>query len=839
MVKRLLSTALLLTALLALSITSNAYLLQKKVFSGSGASLSWTLSGSDSGNVYSSVKDDMYVVHIENEGDKESDIKVSHSEFAIYKGIAYNLTFKLSATKDCKVYAEINEYTEPYTEVWNNNLTPYEIKANEVLTVTQRITTAKDIKNAELSFKFGGKLAGETPYDIYIIHAALAGNTPATPTPISSSAGDIRINQLGYFPAGPKKATLSLGKEGIPNPLTWNLKNSTGDIVATGKTTPAGVDHSSGENVHIIDFSTYSGYGRDYQLFVGEAASFKFDITYDLYSQMKYDSLKYFYHARSGIKIEMPYCVESKWARPAGHLRDIAALKPGSGYAGPETIDCTGGWYDNSDCNKYLINGGLTLWLLQNQYEHSKVKGKSDAFFNQLNIPESGNTINDLLDEARWEMEWMLNMQIPTGFDREGMAAHKSAAENWSGLATRPDQDVQNRIYSPPSTAATLNLAACAAQAARLWKEIEPAFSQKCLTAAIKAYKAAKENPAVFVADGQETGSLAYGDSYLEDEFYWAACELYSTTKEVSYLADLKSYQYYFEIPTELRAEYKGISGCFNCSNTGALGTLTLALVSPDEFPGAIDRIKKAADIFIGEQNKESYGMPLPESTYISSFYDEKEEVFGYPSESNIYIYKAIVLAYAYEFSKEQKYLNSILESMDYVLGRNANGISYITGYGDVPVKYPNHRFFCPNADPAFPPAPSGFLVSGPNSSGKDHLTFVFRMKELNFPAQKWYVDNEQSWSTNLLKINLNAGLAWVTYYIDAYTSRSSSFFPEDINMDGKINVADLIVIAKSFGCTRSDLNFNPDCDMNGDGRINMSDIVKIALKFGQSHFIQ
>jgi endoglucanase len=834
MFKKLSSAVLFLIALLALSATCNAYLLQKKVFSGSGASLSWTLSESDLDNAYSFVKDDMYVIHIDNKGEKESDIKVSHSEFSIYKGITYNLTFKLSATKDCKVYAEINEFTEPYSEVWNNSLTPYEIKANEVLAVTQKITTSKDIKNAELSFKFGGILAGETPYDVNIIFAALAGNSPATPTPALER--DIRVNQLGYFPDGPKKATLNLKGEEISSSLTWNLKNSVGSVVATGKTIPMGNDHSSGENVHTIDFSTYSGYGKDYQLVVGNAVSYKFDIAYDLYSQMKYDSLKYFYHARSAIKVELPYCVDSKWSRPAGHMKDIATLKPGTGHTGPEALDCTGGWYDNSDHNKYLINGGLTLWLLQNQYEHSKIKGTDNVFLKQLNIPESVNSINDLLDEAKWELEWMFRMQIPSGFEREGMAAHKVADEGWTGLATRPDQDTQNRIYSPPSTAATLNLAACAAQAARIWKDIDSDFSDKCLTVAIKAYNAAKENPVIYVHEGQEIGSLAYGDGYLEDEFYWAACELYATTKKANYLNDLKSYEYCFEIPIELRAEYKGISGCFNCSNTGALGTLSLALVSSGEFPEAIESIKKAADAFINEQKKESYGMPLPESMYISSFYDEKEEVYGYPSESNAYIYKIIILAYAYDFSKDSKYLFSLLESMDYLLGRNANNKSYISGYGDDSIKYPNHRFFCPNADPAFPPVPPGFLVSGPNSSGKDHLTFVLRMKELNFPAQKWYIDNEQSWSTNLMKISLNAGLAWVTYYIDVHASQPSLYFPEDINKDGKINMADIIIIAKAFGCTISDSNFDLRCDLNGDSRINMSDLVKMALKFGWTY---
>ncbi len=835
MIKKLSVGLLFIIVLLVVNTTCNAYLLQKKVFSGTGSSLAWTFHESAPDNAYTRAEDDMYVVHIDNKGQNESDIKVSYRGFSLYKGVTYNIAFKLTATKDCKFNAKIMEYTDPYTEVLNSYLTPYSIKANEVLSVNQKFTSPKDIANAELSFEFGGRLAGEVPYDVKIISVTLSGNNPATPTP--APLRDIRVNQLGYFPSGPKKATLNLQGQEISTPLTWKLINSTGEVVATGKTIPSGSDHSSGENVHIIDFTGYTAYGKDYQLVVGNAVSHKFDITQDLYSNMKYDSLKYFYHARSSIKIEMPYCVESQWARPAGHADDTASLKEGTDYTGPKTLNCTGGWYDSADHNKYLVNGGLSLWLLQNQYEHSKLRGTDAIFLEQLYIPESDNDINDLMDETRWEMEWMLKMQIPSGYDKEGMASHKVADENWTGLATRPDQDTQKRIYSPPSTAATLNLAACAAQAARIWKDVDSAFANKCLTAAVKAYNAAKENPAMFVKNGQETGSTAYGDNYLEDEFYWAACELYATTREQNYITDIKSYKNCFEIPVELSGEDQGIKGCFNCSSTGALGTITLALTCSNEFPQVIESIIKAADIFISEQKKESYGMPLPESTFKTSFFDIIEEYYGYPTDSNSYIvYKAVVLAYAYDFAHKNKYISSIMESMDYLIGRNVNNKSYITGYGDDPAKYPNHRFFCPNADPSFPPVPPGFLVSGPNSSGQDHLTLVYQMKELKFPAQKCYFDNEQSWSTNVVKINLNAGLAWAAYYIDSYCSEGLIYLNEDINKDFTINMADVAMIAKGFGLIKSDTNFDFRCDLNGDGSVNMSDVIKIVLKFGYSY---
>ncbi|MDP4182401.1 MAG: dockerin type I domain-containing protein, partial [Bacillota bacterium] len=93
------------------------------------------------------------------------------------------------------------------------------------------------------------------------------------------------------------------------------------------------------------------------------------------------------------------------------------------------------------------------------------------------------------------------------------------------------------------------------------------------------------------------------------------------------------------------------------------------------------------------------------------------------------------------------------------------------------------------------------------------------------------YIDNEQSWSTNVVKINLNAALAWVTYYIDAY-----GFGPEDINRDGAVNMIDVITLAKAFGSNQSGLNFDLRCDLNGDKCINMIDVIKIACKFNSTY---
>jgi len=830
---------LLITLLLGTLTCSAAELLQTTEFSG-GVSNPWHISESREENSYSKVKDGQYVIHIDHKGSLMWDVQISHEKISISKGHTYIVSFSLTANKDCKVYAKIGDRREPYEEAWNNNWRPFDVKANEILSVRDTFVADRDYRDAVFAFYLGGELAADPPYEISFISMSLyepyiePTSTP-TPTPVKY----IRVNQLGYYPNATKKATLRVSGSQT-SPIEWQLKNSEGTVVTSGTIKPFGLDNSSNETVHIIDFSHYTTPGKDYQLFANYETSFPFDIGTDIYSQMKYDALKYFYHARSGIEIKMPYCVDSKWARPAGHTDDVAVLAEGKDYNGPSTINGTGGWYDAGDHGKYVANGGFALWILQNLYEHSKSKGIDDTFGdNKLNIPESDNSINDLLDETRWEMEWMLNMQIPEGFERAGMAVHKLADEKWTSLATRPDEDTQKRVYYPPSTAATLNLAACAAQASRIWKDIDEEFSQRCLTASQIAYKAAKENPAIFVPYGIEVGSSTYGDNYVEDDFYWAACELYVTTGEEEYLVDLKGYKDSLKMPVTLTGEYKGWAGCFDRCSTGGLGTLTLALHKKDEFPEAVDSINSAADVFIEVQNKEGYGVPL--SSVTIEFFGREGSMEAYPYASNSYVInKALVMAYAYDFSNDTKYIDGLTESMDYLMGRNPLYKAYVTGYGENPVKNPHHRFFCPQIDDTYPSVPPGFLVGGPYSESQSIWPLAGCAPSNITPPQICYIDNVEAWDVNEVNISFNAPLSWVTYYLDAFGKEIPArptptpiVVPEDFNKDGVVNMVDVMMLAQAI------YGYDPIYDLNHDGVINMADVMKLAIKFGYTYRVQ
>ena len=323
----------------------------------------------------------------------------------------------------------------------------------------------------------------------------------------------------------------------------------------------------------------------------------------------------------------------------------------------------------------------------------------------------------------------------------------------------------------PVSTAATLNLAATAAQASRIWKTIDATFSAKCLTAAEKAWAAALANPAIY-APIHKTGGGPYNDSYVEDEFYWAACELYVTTGKAEYLTYLQASKHYLEMPSTLASgEDDGLMGCFTWGSTQGLGTVTLALVKGNlpeaEVTKARNACAAAADTWIAQMEKEGYIVPI------------KVGANGYPWGSNSFVLNdLIVMALARDFTKNDKYLNGVTDGIDYLLGRNPNDKCYVTGYGEHPLENPHHRFWAYQSNTKFPKPPAGAISGGPNSGLQDPWVQGTGWKGTGpdaIPGAKCFMDHIESWSTNEVTINWNVALAWVTAYLDENSDFSQS----------------------------------------------------------------
>ncbi|MET8252818.1 glycoside hydrolase family 9 protein [Micromonospora sp. NPDC005197] len=672
------------------------------------------------------------------------DAGIGQDGVPLIAGAEYTLGFAVSATPGAAVKAVLQLGSAPYTTYAAVDATA----TGTAQRVEKTFTVPDDNPNAQLIFQVGGSAATQT---ICLDDVSLRGGEP--PEPYEPDTGPrVRVNQVGYLPGGPKNATVVTEATG---PLPWQLRSAAGAVLASGTTTTRGVDAASGQNVQTVDFSSYRTPGSGLTLTVDGETSHPFDISGTLYDRLRADSLQFFYAQRSGIAIDGDL-IGDEYARPAGHLgvapnRGDTTVPCQPGVC-DYSLDVRGGWYDAGDHGKYVVNGGIATYQLLNTFERTKTAATADGGARladgSLRVPERGNGVPDILDEARWELEFLLRMQVPAGKPLAGMVHHKIHDQNWTGLPLAPQDDPQPRELHPPSTAATLNLAATAAQCARLFAPYDAAFARRCATAAKTAYAAAKAHPAVYASPNDGTGGGAYDDSNVTDEFYWAAVELYLSTGEQTYLTDLSASPHHTGDVFDPRG--------FGWQSVAALGRLDLATV-PSGLPAAeLTRVRAsvtgAADAYLAELRRQAYGLPMPG--------DANSYFWG--GNSSI-INNAIVLATAFDLTRNATYRDGAVQAMDYILGRNALNISYVTGWGEHNAQNQHSRIFGHQLNPGLPRPPDGSLAGGANAALQD--PFAAQLLAGCKPMF-CYVDDINSYSTNEVAINWNSALAWISSFL-------------------------------------------------------------------------
>lgn len=600
----------------------------------------------------------------------------------------------------------------------------------------------------------------------------------------TSQEGDIYVNQVGYVPNAPKLATIVRANNA---PVTWRLRDAQNATVFSGTSIDFGLNPASGQSVHTIDFSAYTTPGDGYSLLIGGSSSASFSISSNIYQQLKIDALQYFPHNQAGtpIKSEFATAATPALTRQAGHKSEIVGCFVGEDTRGTQwtgcnyQLDVTGGWYDAGDYGKYTVGEGYAAWMMLNTYERLKLKQsyKMQPFRDgRLSIPRGQNGQNDLLDVARTGIEFMLKMQIPDGNTAElirgaepggqvnilrqdvgGMVHHKVHADLDTPIPLRPSQDNLERALYPPSTAATLHLAAVGAQCARIWRDIDPAFSARCLTAARRGYAAALAVPDAYALDINYGGG-GYEDEEINDEFFWATSELLITTGEAQYQNRLATYRSGVGASLQSRDAYWGYVEYF--------GLMSMLAQVPTyegvaELPGYIRDARagmlSVAERFYEEAEDSAYGLPYAGTNYY------------WGSNANL-LSRSLVMAHAYEIGGNANYQKTVINVMDYLLGRNPMNTSYISGYGTNAMEKPHHRFWGNSMDATLPKPHPGTMSGGPNNI--NFLEPVAQALEGNCTGQTCWVDDAGAYTMNEVSIVWNSPLFWIATYLDGSNER-------------------------------------------------------------------
>ncbi|GEA49892.1 endoglucanase [Vibrio inusitatus NBRC 102082] len=690
------------------------------------------------------------------------DIVFGQGGFGLEQGERYQIEFTVRADQNTRIRAVLQHDGAPYTTYVGEDVRVSKSARRNKVRLTQKHTSDD---NVTLQFQMGGQKQTK----VCISDVSILGKQYVKKEFIQP----VRVNQTGYLPNANKIAVIQTHES---KPIAWKVKDATGQVLASGKTTVFGDNKASNEHVHQVDFSNLKEEDTNLVLSVDGKDSFPFAISSDIYEQLTEDAFLYFYHNRSAIDVLEQYVQRQDLARPAGHASDVVTCfdkrdKEGNMWPGCDfEIDVSGGWYDAGDHGKYVVNGGISTWTLLNLYErfkHIESIGLPLERKNNL-IPESESGVNNVLSEARWNLEFMLAMQIPEGkkvyapvgdqsaeidnlqlteIDAGGLAFHKVADERWAKMPYPPHLSDIKRYVGQPSTAATLNLSAVAAQGARIWRDIDEEFADRCLQSAERAWNAALNHPEIY-AYNNFNGSGPYGDLKISDELYWAAAELYITTGEDKYKQFVESSNHFLETPVG----DKDSSGDFYWREMAPAGTISLAVVpnnlGEDKIQAARDNLIKTARAYNDQAKSEGYNL-----TY-------NPENYPWGSNSNV-VNRSIFLIYGYDFSGSVDLLKSAASNMDYVLGTNPLNLSYVTGYGSKFVHNPHHRFWAHQNDNNSPRPAPGALSGGPNSiSFSDPIASA--MSQYCHP-QTCFKDDIGAWTLNEITINWNSPLVWVS----------------------------------------------------------------------------
>ena len=514
----------------------------------------------------------------------------------------------------------------------------------------------------------------------------------------------IFVNQIGYAKNNLKTAYV----KGVSENDSFELYSKDGQIVYTGKLGKPVSDEISGETTCAADFSSFDEEGV-YYLGVQDSKSCCFKIGTGIFNPVYTSVLRYFYLSRCGQRIDDKF-----FGHEACH--NIPALIYGTEIK--KSVD--GGWHDAGDYGRYIIAAAKAVMDLLLAYR--ECSGSYDDF--------------DILSEVRFELDWMLKMQR-----EDGGVYHKVSCYHFCSYIL-PQDEKDELVISPVSTAATADFAGCLAFASTFFEASDKDYAKMLLNAAIKAQNYIDKNKDELFMNPPEITTGGYGDWSIFDEKYFALSSLYVVTKKKDYLTKAlkirKKGRIKKDDPSVPWKKYWYFSFGWSCVSGYASQLLieNRELLSEEQIKDIETEVIENADKILSMIEKSAFGAGL-------------ERVF-WGSNGQV-CDEAHVLLLAYDITKNRKYYSGALKQLDYLFGCNPLELCYVTGNGIKSPKHCHHRpsIFLKKIMP-------GMLAGGPcfpliDEAAKKYLK--------NKPMLSCFIDKDESYSTNEVAIYWNSTL--------------------------------------------------------------------------------
>ena len=658
--------------------------------------------------------DEQLEVAIDETGSVGHGVQVHCDGFELLKNGVYEISFDISSsvdrTMDWRIQINGEDY-RPYVSRQDIGL------SNEMQHFTYTFTMEEESDPApRMCFNLGfyandGQLGGHKVL-IDNVELFLKDDSKTEETRDEDMSKNININQIGYRPGDTKLAIFR--DSGLDSKFDV-INVETGETVFTGDIYGEVETPSAGENVAHGDFSPIKEPGT-YKLVAAKSGeSYEFTIADNVYDDIFNDIVKMLYLQRCGSDLEAEYAGD--FAHSACHSQEAII------YGTSDKKDVSGGWHDAGDYGRYIVPAAKAVADILLAYEDY-----GPVFSDNVGIPESGNGVPDILDEARYELEWMLKMQD----EESGGVYHKVTTKNFTGMVM--PETLTNQLYiSPISNSATGDFAAVMAMAGRIYKPFDEGFADRCLASAKKALAYMEDNKGADVfRNPSDISTGEYSDTSDTDEYFWALSELYKTTGDSAYENKLASINF-----NSLR---NGL-GWQEVSFYGIYAYLTAEKQDNEIKNKLIDSFKRHLSSI--EKNIESDG-------YFSSMGR------SYPWGSNMTLANdgmAMLMADKI-FDTDEGYVQLAKKQLDYLLGANSTSYCFVTGHGSLSPQSTHHR-----PSEALGITMDGMLVGGANSNLEDPYA---KSVLAGRPPAKCYVDNSQSYSCNEITIYWNSPLIYL-----------------------------------------------------------------------------
>ncbi|MBP5654966.1 MAG: glycoside hydrolase family 9 protein [Clostridiales bacterium] len=674
----------------------------------------WSLYTESGGKGILACEDGHLVLKIENPGTVTHACQVYHDGFSMYQNAEYQVDFDIwsDVERDFEWRIQLNggDYHAYYLEDKAHMGTePTHIQA--VFTMYEPSDPAP-----RFAFNLGNQVG--SAHNVYIDNLSMQVLNSSNAVDIEPlpPANPIAVNQTGYRPDDPKSCFIDCIDDS-----TFDIVDvETDKVVYTGDLSEPINCRGALANIKQGDFSDFKEPGTYVVRTATSGDSYKFTIAKDVYNDALKASILMLYTQRCGCEVTDEKIGEDykDFTHPACHTGEALI------YGTDTKIDVSGGWHDAGDYGRYVAPGAKAVADLLMTYTDTGYKS------DKLGIPESGNGTPDILDEARYELDWMFKMQDPA----TGGVYHKVTCANFPATVM-PEEETDQLLVLPISTTATGDFAAAMAMAARVYKPFDKKFADKCLEAAKKAYAYMEAN-----AEADKTGFInpddvatgEYPDASNKDEFFWAAIELFVTTGDNAYLEKAKSL---YTVSMEL-----------------GLGWIEMGLYGIHSY---LLSDKNSADSEFTEELKARILDEVKIDLVSAKRDGYYNKMASFPWGSNLTISNNGILYYlGYLLTNDKEYRDLTYYQVDYIMGMNITGYSFLTGFGEHAAENPHHR---PSQNKGH--AVPGMVVGGPNGKPEDPYAISVLM---GLPGARCYVDNDTCYSINEVAIYWNSPFVYI-----------------------------------------------------------------------------